>query len=85
MLSEVLLSDTVDDVLISADGRTAFMKSGNDILRVSIVSDNENLTFEIMDAYTYVLDATHRTDKDGSIVVSVRAEDNGYTVRHLGE
>ena len=74
-------TNAVDDVLISADGRTAFMKSGNDILRVSIVSDNENLTFEIMDAYTYVLDATHRTDKntmDGSTT-----EKNRDSIRKL--
>lgn len=54
----------VDEVVISADGRTAFMTSGDDIIRVSIVSDNKNLTFEIMDAYTYVLNTTKRTDRD---------------------
>ena len=53
----------VDDVVLSADGRTAFMISGSDILRVSIVSDNSNLKFEIMDAYTYVLNTTKRTDR----------------------
>ena len=53
----------VDDVVISADGRTAFMFSDDDILRVSIVSDNQDLKFEIMDCYTYVLDATIRTDR----------------------
>jgi len=52
----------VDSVAISADGRTAFMSSGDDIIRVSIVSDNEDLKFEIMDCYTYNLDITHRTD-----------------------
>ena len=62
-------SGYVDNVLLSADGRTAFMVSGSDIIRVSIVSDNADLKFEIMDAYTYVLDATNRTDRttmDGS-------------------
>jgi len=54
----------VDEVLISADGRTAFMISGEDIMRVSIVSDNEDLKFEIMDCYTYLLDKTHRTDRN---------------------
>ncbi len=52
----------VDDVVLSADKRTAFMISGDDMIRVSIVSDNQNLKFEIMDCYTYVLDITHRTD-----------------------
>ena len=55
-------SGYVDNVLLSADGRTAFMISGEDIIRVSIVSDNADLKFEIMDAYTYVLDATNRTN-----------------------
>ncbi len=53
----------VDEVLISADGRTAFMISGEDMIRVSIVSENKDLKFEIMDAYTYVLNITKRTDK----------------------
>lgn len=59
-----LASGYVDDVLISADGRTAFMISGEEIMRVSIVSDNENLKFEIMDCYTYLLDKTNRTNRD---------------------
>lgn len=54
----------VDNVIISADGRTAFMISGDDIIRVSIVSENKDLTFEIMDTYTYVLNTTKRTDRD---------------------
>lgn len=54
----------VDEVLLSADGRTAFMKSGDEMIRVSIVSDDENLKFEIMDAYTYLLDATLRSDRN---------------------
>ena len=59
-----LATGYVDDVVISADGRTAFMISGDDILRVSIVSNNTDLKFEIMDTYTYVLDVTKRTDRD---------------------
>lgn len=58
-----IASGYVDSVSISADGRTAFMVSGNDMIRVSIVSDNDSLKFEIMDCYTYNLDITHRTDK----------------------
>lgn len=54
----------VDDVIISSDGRTAFMISGDEMIRVSIVSDNSDLKFEIMDCYTYLLDITHRTDRD---------------------
>ena len=53
----------VEDVVISADGRTAFMISGSDMIRVSIVSDNADLKFEIMDAYTYLLDTTKETDR----------------------
>ena len=59
-----LATGYVDDVIVSADGRTAFMISGSDIMRVSIVSDNENLKFEILDAYTYLLDTTKRTDQN---------------------
>ena len=58
-----LATGYVEDVVISSDGRTAFMISGDDIIRVSIVSDNTNLKFEIMDAYTYVLSTTKRTDR----------------------
>lgn len=54
----------VDEVVVSADGRTAFMLSGEDMIRVSIVSDNKNLKFEIMDCYTYVLDITNDTDRN---------------------
>lgn len=57
-------SGHVENVVVSADGRTAFMVSGDDIIRVSIVSDNQNLKFEIMDAYTYLLDKTHVTDRN---------------------
>lgn len=57
-----IASGYVDDVVITADGKTAFMISGDDILRVTIVSDNSNLKFEIMDCYTYVLDITKRTN-----------------------
>ena len=53
----------VDDVRVTSDGRTAFMISGDDIIRVSIVSDNPNLKFEIMNAYTYLLDITHEVDR----------------------
>jgi hypothetical protein len=59
-----LATGYVDDVIVSADGRTAFMISGGDIMRVSIVSDNEDLKFEILDAYTYLLGATKRTDRN---------------------
>ena len=52
----------VDSVSISADGRTAFMISGDEMIRVSIVSDNADLKFEIMDCYTYNLDITIKTD-----------------------
>ena len=58
-----LATGYVDDVIVSADGRTAFMISGSDIMRVSIVSDNKDLKFEILDAYTYLLNKTNRTDK----------------------
>lgn len=54
--------DEVDDVILSGDGRTAYMISDGMMLRASIVSGNEELTFEIMDAYTYVLGSTIRTD-----------------------
>lgn len=76
-----IASGYVDNVLLSADGRTAFMISGEDIIRVSIVSDNTDLKFEIMDAYTYVLDATNRTDRttmDGSAT-----EKNRDSIRKL--
>ena len=56
-------SGYVDDVRVTSDGRTAFMTSGDDMIRVSIVSDNHNLKFEIMDAYTYLLDITHEVDR----------------------
>ena len=58
-----LATGYVDEVILSSDKRTAFMISGDDIIRVSIVSDNKNLSFEIMDAYTYLLDITHDTDR----------------------
>ena len=49
----------VDSVEISKDGRTAYMREdlGNGqykTLRLSIVSSNKNLTFEIMDTYTFI-------------------------------
>ena len=59
-----LANGYVEDVVVSNDGRTAFMISGGDIMRVSIVSDNEDLKFEILDAYTYLLSATKRTDRN---------------------
>lgn len=57
-------SGYVDSVKLSADGKTAFMISGGDMIRVSIVSDNSDLKFEIMDAYTYLFDITHRVDRE---------------------
>ena len=59
-----LANGYVDEVILTADGRTAFMISGDDMIRVSIVSDNDDLKFEIMDCYTYNLDITHKTDRN---------------------
>ena len=60
-------SKTVLDVEISDDGRTVYMlgvNSNNEVqkLRVSLVSDNADLKFEIMDTFTYVLDTPNGTD-----------------------
>lgn len=71
----------VDNVLLSADGRTAFMVSGKDVIRVSIVSDNDDLKFEIMDAYTYVLDKTNRTDRN--TMDGAATETNRDSIRKL--
>ena len=71
----------VDSVLISADGRTAFMISGSDMIRVSIVSDNADLKFEIMDCYTYNLDVTNRTDM--STIGGATTENSRDTFRKL--
>ena len=54
---------TITSVEISPDGRTAYMYAVNDDrakvkLRVTLVSDNKDLRFEIMDTYTYVLSGT---------------------------
>lgn len=76
-----LANGYVDDVSISADGRTAFMISGDDILRVSIVSDNSDLRFEIMDTYTYLLDITHKTDRN--TMDGPSTETNRDTLRKL--
>ena len=76
-----LATGYVDEVVISADGRTAFMKSGNDTLRVSILSDNSNLKFEIMDCYTYTLDVTKRTDRDN--MGKSETENNRDSLRKL--
>ena len=76
-----LASGYVDDVIVASDGRTAFMKSGDDMIRVSIVSENTDLKFEIMDAYTYLLDITHRTDK--ATMQQPETESNRDTVRKL--
>ena len=76
-----LIKGYVDDVILSADGRCAFMKSGNDIIRVSIVSDNKNLKFEILDAYTYLLDITKKADR--SEMDKSNTEYNRDTVRKL--
>ena len=57
------------------------MISGEDMIRVSIVSDNKDLTFEIMDAYTYLLDITHDTNK--STMDQPNTEYNRDTIRKL--
>ncbi|MBQ7343465.1 MAG: hypothetical protein IJW53_01730 [Clostridia bacterium] len=54
----------VDSVEITEDGRTAYMREDlgggqYQTLRLSIVSDNKNFKFEIMDTYTFV----HTTDR----------------------
>jgi hypothetical protein len=62
----------VEEVQISADGRTAYLKQYKGIndfkekvyntLRLTIVSDNPALKFEIMDAYTFI----HNDEKTGT-------------------
>lgn len=71
----------VDEVVLSSDKKTAFMISGDDIIRVTIVSDNTKLSFEIMDAYTYLLDITHNTDQ--STMGMANTETNRDNIRKL--
>ncbi len=54
----------VDYVRLSADGRTAYMVQDDQILRVSILCENEDAVFELMDCYTYVLDGTIVSDRE---------------------
>ena len=60
-------TSTVMKVTLSDDGKTAYMMAINSDgefqkLRVTLVSDNEDLKFEIMDTYTYFLDTPNGTD-----------------------
>ncbi|MBQ8372059.1 MAG: heparinase II/III family protein [Clostridia bacterium] len=54
----------VDYVRLSADGRTAYMVQDDQILRVSILCENQDVVFELMDCYTYVLDGTIVSDRE---------------------
>ena len=49
------------NVELKDNGRTAYMTSGTNTLRVSIVSDAKSIRFELMDAYTFFLKGTHGT------------------------
>ena len=59
---------TAEYIQISEDGRTAFLRqpTGNEgeyvWLRVSLVSENKSMKFELMDAYSFMLSKTYATN-----------------------
>ena len=52
----------LEDAMVSVDGRTAYLSDGETIIRASIVSDNADLKFTLMDTYTFVVDASNGPD-----------------------
>ena len=66
---------------ISEDGRTVYMWAPNSdgefqTLRVTLLSDNENLKFEIMDTHTFVLDTPDANYSPSNNGLSENARDN---------
>ena len=78
---------TINSIDISEDGRTAVMVARNSKnefvkLRVSLVSDNSNLSFEIMDTYTYLLSGTPSVDYSPTYKPGIK-ENNRSQFRRL--
>jgi hypothetical protein len=71
-------------VNISSDGKVAYMTSGSDVLRVTLLSGNRDLSFEIMDCYDFLLPNTYSPDSSATVAENDRSNFRRLVVKAEG-
>ncbi|MBR2930959.1 MAG: hypothetical protein IKC32_06995 [Clostridia bacterium] len=56
------IGHTYQDIYVTTGGRTAYMTDGESIIRVSLISSASDLRFDVISAYDFLLEDTHRPD-----------------------
>lgn len=56
------IGHTYQDIYVTTDGRSAYMTDGESVIRVTLISSNADLRFDILTAYEFVLEDTHSPD-----------------------
>ncbi len=56
------IGHTYQDIYVTTDGKTAYMTDGESVIRVSLVSSNAALRFDVLSAYDFILQDTFRPD-----------------------
>jgi len=56
------IGHTYQDLYVSTEGRTAYMTDGESTIRVTLISTNEDLRFDVLSAYDFLLQDTHRPE-----------------------
>ncbi len=56
------IGHTYQDIYVTTDGRSAYMTDGESTIRVSLISADTSLKFDILSAYDFILDDTFRPD-----------------------
>ncbi len=56
------IGHTYQQIYVTTDGRTAYMTDGVSTIRVSLISSDSKLKFDILSTYEFVLEDTHRPE-----------------------
>ncbi len=56
------IGHTYQQIYVTTGGRTAYMTDGESTIRVSLLSSDSKLKFDILSAYDFVLEDTHRPE-----------------------
>lgn len=56
------IGHTYQDIYVTTGGRCAYMTDGESTIRVTLISSNTDLRFDVLSAYDFVLQDTHRPE-----------------------
>ena len=56
------IGHTYQQIYVSTDGKSAYMTDGTSTIRASLISPDDSLRFDILSAYEFILEDTHRPD-----------------------